>query len=699
MSSYHEDDPIAPKSYDGRLFLRLLGYLRPHLGAVVGAFALIVAMAGLDLVGPYLTKVAIDRYIARGDAAGLAGVAALYFLTLLAALAVRFGQTVIMQMTGQRIMFDMRRQIFGHLQRLHVAYFDKNPVGRLMTRVTTDVDAVNDLFTSGVVTVFGDLFTLFGIMGVMLVLDWRLALVTCSVIPLFFLLTNWFRKGARDSFRETRKWVARINAFLQENLSGMSVVQLFLREERNREAFAGINRKHADANMTAIFYYAVFYPAIELLAALATALILLYGGGQVLRGALTLGVLVAFIQYSERFWRPISDLSEKFNILQAAMAASERIFLLLDTAPQVVSPALPRRLGPVEGRVAFEHVSFSYGAKAPNSAGALEQRAARAGEFAAEQAGDLGGSAPPPPAQYVLEDIDFVVEPGKRVALVGATGAGKTSIISLLMRFYDVQEGRVTLDGVDIRELAPEELRSSLALVLQDVHLFSGTIASNIRLGSPVPEERVREAARTVHAHRFVEALPEGYATEVKERGATLSVGQKQLLSFARALAHDPRVLILDEATSSVDTETEQLIQDALRVLLRGRTAIVIAHRLSTIQNVDEILVLHKGRIRERGTHQELLLRRGIYWRLYQLQQGPGGPAGRRSGSARHRLRSPRGSRALRSPRSPARARVPLSWRRAWTPVPEPPAPWPGWRPGRASRRPDPGSPANRRVS
>jgi len=587
VSSYHEDDPVAPKSYDGRLFLRLLGYLRPHLGAVVLAFALIVAMAGLDLVGPYLTKVAIDRYIARGDAHGLAAVAALYLLTLLAALAVRFGQTLIMQMTGQRIMFDMRRQIFGHLQGLHVAYFDKNPVGRLMTRVTTDVDAVNDLFTSGVVTVFGDLFTLFGIMGVMLALDFRLALVTFSVIPFFFLLTNWFRKGARESFRETRKWVARINAFLQENLSGMSVVQLFRREERNREAFAGINRKHADANMSAIFYYAVFYPAIELLAAIATALILLYGGGQVLLGAVTLGVLVAFIQYSERFWRPIADLSEKFNILQAAMAASERIFLLLDQAPQVVSPPAPKRLRPVEGRVAFEHVSFSY-----------------------------SGSGP----QYVLEDIDFVVEPGKSVALVGATGAGKTSIISLLMRFYDVQEGRVTLDGVDIRELATEDLRSSLALVLQDVHLFSGTIASNIRLGSPVPEERVREAARTVHAHRFIEALPEGYATEVKERGATLSVGQKQLLSFARALAHDPRVLILDEATSSVDTETEQLIQDALRVLLRGRTAIVIAHRLSTIQNVDEILVLHKGRIRERGTHQELLLRRGIYWRLYQLQ-------------------------------------------------------------------------------
>ena len=618
MSSYHEDDPVTAKSYDGKLFLRLLGYLRPHLGAVVAAFALIVAMAGLDLVGPYLTKVAIDRHIARSDAAGLAGLAALYLLTLLAALGVRFGQTVIMQMTGQRIMLDMRREIFGHLQRLHVAYFDKNPVGRLMTRVTTDVDAVNDLFTSGVVTVFGDLFTLFGIMGVMLALDGRLALVTFSVIPLFFLLTNWFRRGARESFRETRKWVARINAFLQENLTGMSVVQLFRREERNQEAFAGINRKHADANMAAIFYYAVFYPAIELLAALATALILLYGGGQVQEGALTLGVLVAFIQYSERFWRPISDLSEKFNILQAAMAASERIFLLLDTAPQVVSPLAPQRLRQVEGRVAFEKVSFSYRAEG-GSVAPPGPPAPHAGVNPSLGAARSSVDQAPSP-QYVLEDIDFIVEAGKSVALVGATGAGKTSVISLLMRFYDVQEGRVTLDGVDIRELATEDLRSSLALVLQDVHLFSGTIASNIRLGSPIPDERVREAARTVHAHRFIEALPEGYATEVKERGSTLSVGQKQLLSFARALAHDPRVLILDEATSSVDTETEQLIQDALRVLLRGRTAIVIAHRLSTIQHVDEILVLHKGRVRERGTHQELLAQRGLYWRLYQLQ-------------------------------------------------------------------------------
>ena len=393
MSAAPDDDPVAPQTYDWKLFLRLLAYLRPYKKEVAAAFLLIVAMAGLDLVGPYLTKVAIDRYISRGDASGLAGLAALFFLALAAAFAVRFVQTLLMQMTGQRIMQDMRRQIFAHLQRLHVAYFDRNPVGRLMTRVTTDVDAVNELFTSGVVTVFGDIFTLFGIMGVMLALDARLALVTFSVIPLFFLVTNWFRKGARQSFRETRKWVARINAFLQENLTGMSVVQLFRREERMSGAFAEINRKHADANMTAIFYYAVFYPAIELLAALAVGLILVWGGSEVLQGTVTLGVLVAFIQYSERFWRPISDLSEKFNILQAAMASSERIFLLLDTEPRVSSPAAARALGAVRGRVAFEHVWFSYA-----EVGDRQLAASEAGlpPFPAERAGGPGGATQPP---------------------------------------------------------------------------------------------------------------------------------------------------------------------------------------------------------------------------------------------------------------------------------------------------------------
>ncbi len=600
-----DDDPVLARTYDWQLLWRLLTYLRPHLGAAAAALALIVVMAGLDLVGPWLTKVAIDQHIAEGDADGLARVAGLYFLALAAAWVVRFSQMYIMQMTGQRIMQSVRRQLFGHLQRLHVGYLDRNPVGRLMTRVTTDVDAINELFTSGIVTVFGDLFALFGIMGVMLALDWRLALVTFSVIPLFFIVTNWFRRGARQAFRETRRWVARINAFLQENLSGMSVVQLFRREERNRAAFAAVNQKHYEANRQAIFYYAIFYPAIQFLAVLAMALILLYGGGQVLVGGVTLGVLVAFIQYSERFWRPISDLSEKFNILQAAMAASERIFGLLDAKVTVTTPPDARSIGIAEGRVAFEKVWFSYQAPGQATTPVDPEAAALPDEDEAE---------------WVLRDIDFVVEPGQKVALVGATGAGKTSIISLLMRFYDVQRGRVTLDDLDVRQRNLQELRSSLALVLQDVHLSSGTIASNIRLGSDISDERIRAAAEAVHAHRFIEKLPGGYDTEVRERGATLSVGQKQLLSFARALAHDPRVLILDEATSSVDTETEQLIQDALQVLFRGRTAIVIAHRLSTVQNVDLILVMHKGRVREHGTHQELLAKRGMYWTLYQLQ-------------------------------------------------------------------------------
>jgi ATP-binding cassette, subfamily B, multidrug efflux pump len=579
-----EDDALD-RSYDRELLVRILRYLRPYTLPIAMALVLIVLMAALDLVGPYLTKIAIDRYIAEKDLSGLHGIAVLYVLALAGAFLVRFAQAYVMQMTGQRVMLDMRREIFGHLQKLHVAYFDRNPVGRLMTRVTTDVDAVNELFTAGVVTVFGDLFTLFGIMGVMLAMNWRLALVTFSVIPLFFVVTNWFRRGARASFREVRRFIARINAFLQENLTGMSTVQLFRREERNAEEFAGINRAHADANLRSIFYYAVFYPAIELLAAVALALIILYGGSRVLADALTMGALVAFIQYSERFWRPISDLSEKFNILQGAMASSERIFALLDTPAQVTPPADPVRVSGIRGQVSFEDVAFAY-----------------------------------EPPNWVVQDISFAVEPGQSLALVGSTGAGKTTITNLLARFYDVQRGRVAVDGVDVRALDPAQLRASMALVLQDVHLFSGTIASNIRLGSDIPMERVIAAAEAVHAHRFIEALPQGYDTPVQERGATLSVGEKQLLSFARALAHDPRILILDEATSSVDTETEALIQDALKVLLRGRTAIVIAHRLSTVQHVDEILVMHRGQVRERGSHAELLARRDLYWRLYQLQ-------------------------------------------------------------------------------
>lgn len=580
-----EDPGRTSAGYDWRLMRRLLAYLAPYKPQVAAAFVLILLMAALDLVGPYLFKVAIDRHIARGDARGLGGVAALYLATIVAAYVVRFAQVYVLQMTGQRIIYDLRRQIFSHLQKLHVAYFDRTPLGRLITRVTSDVDALNDLFTSGVVTVFGDLLTLLGIMGVMLALDWRLALVTFAVLPAFFFVTNWFRRGARGGFRDVRKWVAQLNAFLQESLTGMAVLQLFSREARTRADFAALNAQHRDAHMRTIYYYAVFYPAIDLLAALAGALILLYGGSRVLSAGLTLGVLVAFIQYSERFWRPIADLSEKFNLLQAAMASAERIFELLDTQPEVVAPAAPVVLPRVQGRVAFENVSFAYR-----------------------------------PGEPVLHDLTFSVEPGRSVALVGATGAGKSTVIGLLTRFYDVTAGRVTLDGVDVRDLDPAQLRGALALVLQDVHLFGGSVRANVALGSPIPDETLREAARAVHADGFIEGLPRGWDSEVLERGASLSVGQKQLLSFARALAHDPRVLVLDEATSSIDTATEQLIQNALRTLLRGRTAIVIAHRLSTIQDVDEILVMHKGRVRERGRHQELLAQRGLYWRLYQLQ-------------------------------------------------------------------------------
>ena len=492
--AFHEDDPVD-KSYDRTLLRRLLRYLRPYWAPVLASFLLIVGMAALDLVGPYLTKIAIDRYIRQGNPTGLDRIALLYLGALFLAFVVRFGQVYLLQMTGQKVMMDLRREIYAHLQRLHVAFFDQNPVGRLMTRVTTDVDAVNELFTSGVVTVFGDLFTLFGIMGVMMAMNWKLALVTFSVIPLFFVVTNWFRAGSRATFREVRRWVARINAFLQENITGMPVVQLFRREARNREAFAAVNRQHTDANLAQIFYYAVFYPAIELLAALATALIILYGGWRVLAGTLTLGALVAFIQYSERFWRPISDLSEKFNILQQAMASSERIFTLLDTPARVVAPALPVALERVRGRVGFEHVTFGYHPDTP-----------------------------------VLSDIDFTVEPGRSVALVGATGAGKTSIISLLTRFYDVQKGRVTLDGVDVRELDPAQLRSSLALVLQDAHLFSGTVASNIKLGSAISDERMREAARAAsrtrssamsEPRRMLEAMvPENRCTSCSTRAS-----------------------------------------------------------------------------------------------------------------------------------------------------------------------------------
>ena len=596
------DDEVLGKAYDAALMRRLLRYLWPYWPQVLAALSAIIVHSACRLAQPYLVKVAIDRHIAPGDLSGLDGVIGLFLAVLLGSFAAEYAETYLLQWTGQRIMFDLRSEIYGHLQRLDIAFYDRTPVGRLMTRVTSDVDALNDLFTSGVVSVFGDVFTLVGIMTVLLTMDWRLALVTFSVLPLIVVVTQWFRRNVRESYRKVRALVARINAFLQENITGMSTVQLFRRESRNLRRFDDLNVEHRDVNIASIFYYAVFYPSVEIVGALATALIIWWGGGWVLAGTLTLGSLVAFTQYAQRFFRPISDLSEKFNLLQSAMASSERIFTLLDTPVAVEPPSAPQTAqGP--GHLVFDHVWFAY-------------------------TGD----------DWVLRDVSFEVKPGERVAIVGATGAGKSTIINLLMRFYDVRQGRILVDGIDVRDMDLADLRRRFGLVLQDVHLFSGTVAGNIRLGeASIDDTAVIKAAQAVHADQFVNRLPQGFETPVAERGATLSTGQKQLLSFARALAFDPSVLVLDEATSSVDTETELLIRDALRVLMAGRTTVAIAHRLSTIQDVDTILVLHKGRIRESGRHQELLALRGIYHRLYQLQYrdqegaGPATPSAPRS--------------------------------------------------------------------
>ena len=593
----HEEEVLG-KAYDARLMRRLIGYLRPYWRQVLLSLGAIVGASLLQLAQPYLMKIAIDEHIATGDLGGL-GVLALGFLAVLVGTFVlEFVQTWTLQNTGQRVMFDLRMQIYSHLQRLDVEYYDRNPVGRLMTRVTTDVDVLNELFTAGVVSVFGDIFLLIGIMGALAIMDWRLAVIAFTVLPLIALVTQWFRRNVRESYRNVRTWIARINSFLQEHITGMGTVQLFRRERRTLEAFDETNRGHRDANITSIYYYAVFYPAIEVIGALSTAMIIWFGGNWVMGGTLSVGSFVAFVLYAQRFYRPISDLSEKFNIMQGAMASSERIFKLLDTRVHISSASLPFRTAEGAtrlraeavaqaglGHIIFDDVSFAYNG-----------------------------------TDLVLKNVGFEVKPGERVGVVGATGAGKSTIINLLLRFYDVTSGRILVDGVDVRDMDLRELRRLFSLVLQDVHLFSGTIASNIRLGEGIGDEQVRTAAEAVHASGFIEALPGGYGAAVAERGATLSVGQKQLLSFARALAFDPRILVLDEATSSVDTETELLIRDALRTLMAGRTTIAIAHRLSTIQDMDKILVLHHGHLRESGTHQELLAQRGIYYKLYQLQ-------------------------------------------------------------------------------
>jgi ATP-binding cassette, subfamily B, multidrug efflux pump len=599
MSNAHEEEALG-KAYDSRLMRRLLEYMRPYKWQVILALALTLAVTPLELAPPLLFRAAIDRYLdpsahhvitILAARRGLVIISIIYLLVLFFDFLAQYVQIRIMQRVGQQTMYDMRQEIFAHIQRLSMSYFDKNPVGRLVTRVTTDVDALNDLFAAGVVTMINDFFLLAVMVGVLLYLDWRLALAALAALPLILAVTFVFRKFVREANRRIRTAIARINAFLQEYISGMSIVQVFNRERRARMEFIKRNRDHMLAYKDAILAFALFYPTVEFLGVAAIALILWVGGVRIFAGTLTLGVLVAFMQFAQRFFRPIQDLSEKFNILQSAMAASERIFKLLDEPITISSDPSAIPLRDPRGEIEFRNVWFSY----------------KTGE--------------PKDGDWVLRDVSFRVFPGQTMAIVGHTGAGKTTLISLLLRFYDIQRGQILLDGIDIRMIELQDLRRQFGIVLQDPFLFSGTIESNVRLGTAgIDRATVEHAVNEVGLGDFIHALPDGVDTSVNERGSTLSVGQRQLINFARALAHNPRFLILDEATSSVDTKTELLIREALDRLLSGRTALVIAHRLSTIQHADCILVFHKGRLREQGAHQELLAQRGIYYRLYQLQ-------------------------------------------------------------------------------
>src|SRR5438093_975288 len=602
----HEDE--GAKAFDKHLARRLLRYLKPYRVRATASVGLVILSSLREIAGPAIIAIGVDLYVQPLSGANTVGIsqrfgqwlavhgwafdrltginiaATLYFLTLFADFVVLYTQMVLMNLMGQYIMYNLRKEIFRHIQRLDVQFFDRNPVGRLMTRVTTDVDALNDMFTAGFVAIFGDIFVLLGIVIVLFWMNWRMALVLFSITPLIVLVSIWFRRGARATYRQVRARIAAINAFLQEHISGMSTVQLFNREAREAEKFDELNARHRDANIDSIFYYAVFYPVIELIQTIGIALIVWYGGGLVLRNMLSVGALIAFFQYAQRFYEPISDLSEKYNILQAAMAASERIFKLLDT-PVRIEDEGTLEVGEFQS-LEFRNVSFAYNDE-----------------------------------EWVLKNVSFRVDRGQRVALVGHTGAGKTTVTALLLRFYQPQRGEILVNGVNIREYTLESLRAMYAIVQQDFFLFTGTVAQNISLSEPeIPSEAVREAARRVQASHFIDRLPNTYDAEVRERGAGFSVGEKQLLSFARALAFNPPVLVLDEATSSIDTETERLIQEAIQTLMEGRTSIVIAHRLSTIRSADAILVFHHGEIRERGTHEELMQIDGLYRKLYEIQ-------------------------------------------------------------------------------
>src|SRR6266566_1126671 len=596
------EEEVLAKSYDSRLMGRLLGYLWPYRALIAGALVFLILNSILQVAGPLLTKIAIDRYLAPNPArlhtpidpllstdplAGLTQVALLYMAALFGIFLFEFAQMYIMQYIGQKAMFDLRRELMTHLQRLDIAFYDRNPVGRLVTRVTTDIDVLNELFASGLVTILGDVLTLGFVVFTMLQLSPALTGIVLAVLPFVILATIQFRRSVAQSYRRIRVAIARINAYLQEHIVGIAVLHLFNREKKSCEEFGQINRDHMLAFKDTIVAYGWFYPVVEFFSALALAAILAYGGWWVERGGVTIGVVVAFLQYATRFFRPIQDLSEKYNILQSAMASSERVFKLLDTDVAIAVPRqAPRRLPDTAARIEFDGVWFAYRDE-----------------------------------DWVLRDVSFCIDPGETVAVVGHTGAGKTTLISLLLRFYDIQKGAIRIGGMDIRQVDPPELRRRFGVVLQDPYLFTGTIEHNIRLGTDtITTEEIVAAAEQVNLMDFIRSLPDGFEQPIRERGSSLSTGQKQLISFARALAHNPRFLILDEATSSVDTETELRVREALSQMVEGRTSIIIAHRLSTIQRADRILVMHKGQLRESGAHQELLALRGIYWKLYQLQ-------------------------------------------------------------------------------
>ena len=588
MQTTAHKDGVRSRASDIRLMRRLLEYFRPYQKQLALSFFLLIVISVLQLAGPYLVKVAIDRYILKNDWAGLNWIVGVYLVVLLATFSLQYVQTYGMQVFGQGIMHDIRLSLFSHLQKMSLSFFNRNPVGGIVTRVVSDVETLSELSTQGIVETAGGLITLIGIIAALFLLNGKLALLTLlALCPLLYLAKRYGDK-TRDVYGNIRVTTAQMNSFIQENVSGMSTVQLFNREEENLNRFKRINKENRDGQLKSLLYSAVYFPVVEVFSSLALGIILWQGGGEVIQGAIQLGVLVAFIQYVQRFFQPIRDLSEKYNILQAALASSERIFSLLDTPEEMPDPQRPVVLPEVRGEIAFQDVSFSYN--------------------------DDG---------HALKGITFHLEPGESVAIVGATGAGKTSLINLIGRFYDIQQGRILIDGIDIRKMDKRFLRRRIGIVLQDAFLFAGDIEYNIRLGEAgIPPERVYEAARQVNAHAFIEKLPKGYQEEVQERGSTLSLGQKQLISFARVLAFDPRIVILDEATSSVDTETELLIRDAFTRLIKGRTSIIIAHRLSTIRHVDKIMVIDKGELAEMGSHEQLMAKKGIYHNLYQLQFG-----------------------------------------------------------------------------